>query len=103
MSEITETLRGYVVDIACLRKYPKQALVEKATNHTRKCSLVGHCAESGFGLVTEDGYTTLLDAKATPAVLKRVRESGREKGIRLEVTRSLEDGEIKTTGVKECS
>ena len=101
MSETIETLRGYVVDIACLRKYPKQALVDKATNHTRKCSLVGHCAESGFGLVTEDGYTTLLDAKATPGVLERVRESDQEKGIRLEVTRLLEDGEMKTTGVEE--
>lgn len=101
MSGTTETLQGYVVDIACLRKYPKQELINKARAHTRTCSLVGHCAESGFGLVTEEGYTTLLDPKATPSILDAVRQSDKGKGIRLEVKRTLEEGEMVTESVKE--
>lgn len=101
MSKTTETLQGYVVDIACLRKYPKQKLVEKARDHTRQCSLVGHCAESGFGLVTEDGHTTLLDSKATPDVLEVVRQSDRDQGIQIQVQRTLDEGEMKTNNVKE--
>lgn len=101
MNQAAETLQGYVVDIACLRKYPKQALVEKASSHTRNCSLVGHCAESGFGLVTDEGYTTLLDARATPKVLETIRQSGLERGIQLQVQRTLEEGEMKTIDVKE--
>ena len=29
-----ETLEGYVVDIACLRRYPRDAWAEKARTHT---------------------------------------------------------------------
>ncbi|MFD2512468.1 hypothetical protein ACFSRY_01205 [Pontibacter locisalis] len=46
-----ETLEGYVVDIACLRTIPSVRLGEAAKEHTTECSLMGHCMESGYGLV----------------------------------------------------
>lgn len=43
-----ETLEGYVVDIACLRKWPRAEWASRAARHSRGCSLEGHCLESGY-------------------------------------------------------
>lgn len=75
MSNQTENLEGYVVDIICLRKYPQDELLERAKVHTRKCSLAGHCTESGFGLVDEKGQISLLDPHSTPQLLDAIVSS----------------------------
>ncbi|MEC4812862.1 MAG: hypothetical protein SAK29_06245 [Scytonema sp. PMC 1069.18] len=74
MSDNTETIEGYVVDIACIRKYPQNELLERAQTHSRNCGLSGHCIESGYGLVNDEGYLKLLDSKATLSVLDAIRK-----------------------------
>ena len=97
----TEVLEGYVVDVACLRKYPCDDWPDRAREHTTKCALMGHCIESGYGLVADDGRATLLDQSATPHVVNALGRSGRERGIRLRVTREREEHEMRTTRVSE--
>lgn len=75
MNKQTENLSGYIVDIICLRKYPRSELLERAKVHTRKCSLAGHCTESSFGLVDENGQLALLDPQATPQLLDAIVSS----------------------------
>ena len=53
-----EVLEGYVVDQACLRKYPQDELLERSRVHTTECALMGHCMESGYGLVNEEDRPT---------------------------------------------
>lgn len=101
MNQQQETLEGYIVDIICLRKYPRSELVERAKVHTRKCSLAGHCTESGFGLVDESDRMTLLDSHATPKVVRVIQDSDRDSGIRLQVKREMQDGDMQTISVKE--
>ena len=95
MSEHTETLEGYVVDIACLRKYPRAEWYARARAHTRQCALMGHCVESGYGLVS-DGTVALLDHDATPFVVDALHQSTQNAGIRLRVTRRWTDSEMRT-------
>jgi hypothetical protein len=97
----TETLGGYVVELICLRKYPADEYAERARAHTRACALDGHCIESGFGLVADDGHVALLDPSATPHVVDAVRASERETGIQLCVRREAQDGAMKTASVEE--
>ncbi len=102
MNNCTETLQGYVVDIICIRKYPQNEMVERARAHTRDCALAGHCAESGFGLIDEEGRVVLLDPKATLQVVKEIRNSQRNRGIKLQVKREMQTGgEMGTIEVKE--
>lgn len=96
-----ETLDGYVVDLICLRKYPADEYAARARRHTRACALEGHCVESGFGLVSEDGRVALLDPSATPQVVQAVRASAREAGIRLRVRREGRDGTMQTASVED--
>lgn len=101
MGNDTESVEGYVIDVACVRKNARDELLEKARSHTRECALMGHCVESGYGLVTEDDRLTLLDPNATRKVVDMVEESDTQQGIRLQVTRDEQDGTMETTTVTE--
>ena len=100
MAEFQEVLEGYVVDLGCLRKYSRGELLERARTHTRECALMGHCLESGYGLVDEDGRVSLLDSEATLRVVDAVRSSERRQGIKLRVVRELQDGKMQTSEVQ---
>lgn len=96
----SERLEGYVADQACLRKYPQDELQNRARQHTKACALMGHCVESGYGLMGEKGLV-LLDTASTPEIVRTVAASSRDRGIRLRVTREMRDGEMRTVAVEE--
>lgn len=100
MVESEEVLEGYVVDLACLRKYTRDELLDRAREHMQKCALMGHCMESGYGLVDEEGGLSVLDSEATLQVADVIRDCGQEKGIRLRVVRERKDGEMHTVDVQ---
>jgi hypothetical protein len=97
----SETLEGYVIDVGCIRKNARDELLGKARTHTQECALMGHCIESGYGLVTEDDRLTILDSEATPKIVHTVEESSTEEGIRLRVKREERDGSMETDSLKE--
>ena len=101
MSVNTETLEGYVIDIACVRKNAREELLGKAETHTKECALTGHCIESGYAIVTDDDELALLDASATPDVVQVVRNSDEEQGHRVRVDRTEQEGEMTTETVEE--
>ncbi|MGB3754379.1 MAG: hypothetical protein WA954_10835 [Parerythrobacter sp.] len=96
-----ETVEGWVLDIACLRKYPRDEYAERARAHTTSCSLMGHCVESGYALVGDDGRVALLEPQATPRVMEALRRSDREAGVRLRARREVRDGALETVTVEE--
>lgn len=103
MTEQPKVLEGYLVDIGCIRKYPIEQLLERAHSHTRNCAMMGHCLESGYGLVGESGRVLLLDQQATPQVFSALEDCHQETGIRIRVTREQEDGQMKTIHVEVTS
>lgn len=103
MSHDTDSVEGYVIDVACIRKNSRSELLEKARTHSQECALMGHCLESGYGLVTEDDRLTLLDANATRKVVDTVEDSDTQQGIRLRAHREHDGTEMKTTTIEETS
>ncbi|WP_225336011.1 hypothetical protein [Halomicrobium urmianum] len=97
----TETVEGYVIDVGCIRKNARDELLEKAQTHSRECALMGHCVESGYGIVTDEDQLIVLDAEATPDIVTTVERSDTEEGIRLRVERDEQDGSMETTTVEE--
>ena len=97
----TETLDGYVIDVGCIRKNARDELLDRARTHTRECALMGHCVESGYGIVTDEDRLTVLDSEATPDVVDVVEGSETEEGIRLRVRREEREGKMETTDVEE--
>ncbi len=98
---VSETLSGHVVDIACLRRYPEPEYAERARRHTAHCALMGHCVESGYALVDDDGIAHLLDVHATPLVVAALQACSADRGVQLSVERRNEDGEMVTQRVRQ--
>lgn len=101
MSNDVEILEGYIVDLARIRKYPRAELAERARVHTIECATMGHCVESGYGLVDEVGGLALLDPATTPMVVDALRESDHNQGINLRAMREQRGEEMETTRVEE--
>ncbi|MDJ0390314.1 hypothetical protein QMO56_19565 [Roseomonas sp. E05] len=90
-----------MVGLACLRKWPRVEAAARVRRHIRGCSLDGHGAESGFGLVEDDGGI-LLDPSATPLALEAAGRSPCNSGIRLRVVREADEGQaFRTTRLEE--
>lgn len=103
MSFKSETLEGHVVDIACLRRYPQDEMAQRAQVHTKRCALMGHCVESGYGLVQDDGRVALLEAAVTPDIVKAIAESNEDAGIRLRASREQGDHGMQTVRVERVT
>lgn len=86
-----EVIEGYVVEMACLRKYPRHDTLRRAREHSRQCLLMGPCVESGFALVSDDDRVTVLDSEATRQILAVVQQGNRAGGIKLRLKRALRD------------
>lgn len=99
----SETVEGYVIDVGCIRKNARDELLKKARTHSRECSLMGHCVESGYGIVTEADRLIVLDSEATPKIVTTVKESDTAEGIRLQAQREKQDGSMETTSIEEIS
>ena len=97
----TENLSGYVLDARCARKSPQNELVNRAKAHSRACGLMGHCIESGFVLIDENGAVSFLDDEATLMVIDEIRRSDKDCGIRLRAVREREGEKIRTSHVEE--
>ena len=95
-----EVLQGYVVDVACLRKWPRSKVLERAIAHTRQCALEGHCVESGYVLVDHTGYPMRLGSEATAMVVAALLGTPREREIRMIAERQQQDGRMKTIHVR---
>lgn len=103
MGEHTETIEGYVMDGGCIRKNARDELLKKARVHTRDCCLMGHCIESGYGIVTENDQLVMLDTDATQQVVNTVEATDTEEGIRLRVTRQKREDQMETMSVEEVT
>jgi hypothetical protein len=98
----SEVIEGYLVDLACIRKYSASEMLKRAKEHTTRCSLMGHCIESGYAIVRDDGTVAPLDHHATPLVVQVATRSMRKQGLRLRVERRAVEGEMQTQAVDEA-
>lgn len=94
-----ETLVGYLIDIACVRKAPSTELLDRASVHTTECALMGHCIESGFALVNDDGQLHLLEPGVTTDVVRELLSTDVDHGLQLRVVRERDGHEMHTVDV----
>jgi hypothetical protein len=85
------TLTGYLVDQMCGSGMKDTA---KAAEHTKDCSLMDHCASSGFGIFA-DGKYVKFDSEGSKKAKALVEKSSKEKGIMV-VAEGTQDGDTLT-------
>lgn len=99
----SETWVGYLMDIACVRKAPSDELLDRASTHPTDCALMGHCIESGFALVGDDGRLHLLESAATTGVVRELLHTSVSEGLRLEVVRERDGHEMRTVELRAAA
>lgn len=99
MQPKAEVMEGYLIDLACVRKYPQDELLRRAKTHTRACNLEGHCIESGYALVGDDGDVMPLDAEATPKLITALLQERQDTHIRFRIVRESDGAKMKTVNV----
>ena len=81
-------VKGYLVDVACLaRMKQKHAL---AASHSKACLQVPNCADSGYGVVTEDKQFIKFDQDGNEKVRKFVTGIDKKNDIRVTVTGTVD-------------
>lgn len=61
---------------------------------------MGHCIESGYGLVDAQGRVHLLEAQTTMRIVQYLLDTNVDKGIKLRVTRRRHGEEMETTALE---
>ena len=91
------TLTGPLVDQMCGTDM-KDAV--KAAGHTKECSLMDHCASSGFG-VFADGKYVKFDAEGSKKAQALVEKSSKDKGIVVIADGTQTGDTLNVTSIKE--
>lgn len=96
-----EKVHGYVVDAMCAKGMAgKETTMKKASAHTRACALEEECAKSGYGVFSE-GKWYKFDATGDAKAKEMIEKTSTEKGIMVDVTGSIQDGQIIVASLTE--
>ena len=93
------TISGYLVDKACSQELAakgKQALAQ----HDRSCSLMDACAQSGYGVVTEDGKFIAFDAAGNKKALAAIKGAKKDDNFKVTVIGEQQGSVIKVASLK---
>jgi hypothetical protein len=93
------TVNGYLVDKACSQELAakgKQALAQ----HDRSCSLMDACAESGYGVVTDDGKFIAFDAAGNKRALAAIKAAKKDADFKVTVTGEQQGPVLKVASLK---
>jgi hypothetical protein len=91
LAEKKVTLTGYLIDQMCGGAMKD---VAKAAEHTKECSLMDHCASSGYGIFAGGKYVK-FDAEGSKKAKALVEKSSKDKGLEV-VAEGTQDGDTLT-------
>lgn len=82
-----------VVDVNCSAK-----VASAPDTHTRACAL--KCAESGFGIITQDKKFIKFDAAGNKEITAALKASDKKDHLRVDVSGEVEGDTLKVTSIK---
>jgi hypothetical protein len=80
-------VKGYLVDVACYARIKQKH--GSPANHSKSCLTAPNCADSGFGVLTDDKQFIKFDQDGNEKARKFVTGMDKETGIRVTVTGSV--------------
>lgn len=96
-----EVREGYVVYQGCLRNARGISSLEPARAHTTEYALMGHCMESGYGLLDNEGRALLLEPPPTPQIVETLRSTCQERELGRHATPDSQEQEMRTSRLAE--
>ncbi len=89
-------MKGYLVDIACLRQRSSE-LDALGPKHTKQCLTMPQCERSGYAVLTNDLKVVKLDAAGNEKAKKVIASSKREKNYRIAATGNVIGDEMRVS------
>ncbi|HEV3038517.1 MAG TPA: hypothetical protein VHA33_12145 [Candidatus Angelobacter sp.] len=86
------TVKGYLVDIACSSDLGDRPGF--GARHSKKCLQMLPCAQSGYGVLTEDKHVIKFDDKGNEQAKKFIESITKTNDIRVNVTGSVDGDHI---------
>jgi hypothetical protein len=94
-----KTISGYLVDKACSRELAAKG-PKALAGHDRDCSLMDPCAQSGFGVATDDGKFIAFDAAGSKKAIAAIKASKNDHNYKVTVTGDQQGETIKVASLK---
>jgi hypothetical protein len=92
------TVKGHLVDISCSSDLGQQP--GWGARHSRKCLLMLPCAQSGYGVLTEDKQVIKFDDKGNEQAKKFLEGITKPNDIRVTVTGSVDGNQITVSKIE---
>jgi len=90
---------GILIDKHCSAGFLKEGQ-KAARAHTRECTLMPDCVQSGYGVLTADGKFIAFDAGGNQKAEQALRASKKKDDLRVRVSGELAGDIIKVTSLK---
>ncbi len=97
-------IMGILIDKNCSNKALKdQDPYANAGKHSRTCALLGGCANSGYGVITQDGKFLKFDARGDEQAKALLEKSERKSNLTVSVEGALKGDVLEVKSIKEQS
>jgi len=87
----TQTINGYLVDVACASDFASHREPGFAAKHTKGCLQMPECAQSGYAILTDANKVLKLDKQSNETAKKLIADTDKKDNWKISATGVLKD------------
>ena len=85
----SQTINGYLVDVACARENATNPEPGFAAKHDKGCLQMPECVQSGYAILTEDNKIIRFDKQSNETVKKFIADTDKKDNWKITATGAL--------------
>ena len=85
----SQTINGYLVDVACASENAEKPKADFGMKHSKKCLTMPECEESGYAVLTDDNKVIKFDKESNEMAKKLIASTDKDKDWKAAVTGTL--------------
>ncbi len=85
----TQTINGYLVDVACARENAMHPEPGFAAKHDKSCLQMAECVQTGYAIVTEDNKIIRFDKQSNETAKNLIASTDKKDNWKITVTGKL--------------
>ena len=85
----SQTINGYLVDVACASENAEKPKADFGMKHSKKCLTMPECEESGYAVMTDDNKVIKFDKESNEMAKKLIASTDKDKDWKVAVTGTM--------------
>ncbi len=82
----TQTINGYLVDVACARENSTHPEPGFAAKHSKNCLQMAECAQTGYAILTDENKIIKLDKQSNETAKSVIASSDKKDNFKVTAT-----------------